>query len=301
MQKNNGGNKVILGGGIAGLLQAYFNPDAVIITDQIGGQFSAKFQLGPKYLHVDDSTKRFFEEIDIKPDIKKIKIGFFYDGHIHSENTEENRKRYFEKTRGSSTEPYKSVMSANKTEFDSFDIGVDDLIKIIKTKIDNKVILEKIEGIDLKNKEILTKSGNLKYEQLISTIPMNTFLFLCDKSNIAKSFQSYPTTFIFSETLEHCPFNDFENYDYIYVSEPQFDFHRITKVPGGVVFEYKGNNIKSLECEKDRVEMKVGQLVQNDINIDFKYVKFFGRYANWRHNVLVNDLLKQLYEINRNI
>jgi len=47
--------------------------------------------------------------------------------------------------------------------------------------------------------------------------------------------------------------------------------------------------------------MKVGQLVQNDINIDFKYVKFFGRYANWRHNVLVNDLLKQLYEINRNI
>jgi len=161
--------------------------------------------------------------------------------------------------------------------------------------------LEKYSIDNLKNKEILTKSGNLKYKQLISTIPMNTFLFLCDKSNIAKSFQSYPTTFIFSETLEHCPFNDFEDYDYVYVSETQFAFHRITKVPGGVVFEYKGNNIKSLECEKDRVEMKVGQLVQNDINIDFKYVKFFGRYANWRHNVLVNDLLKQLYEINRNI
>ena len=52
MQENRE-NKIILGGGVAGLLQAYFNPDAVIVTDQIGGQFSSRFQLGPKYLHVD--------------------------------------------------------------------------------------------------------------------------------------------------------------------------------------------------------------------------------------------------------
>ena len=192
-------------------------------------------------------------------------------------------------------------MSANKTEFEAFDVGVDTIVEIIKTKISNKVILERAEGIDLKNKEVLTKSGNLKYSQLISTIPMNIFLFLCGRADIAKSFQSYPTTFIFSETLEHCPFDNFEDYDYVYVSEPQFDFHRITKVPGGVVFEYKGSNVKSLECEKDRVEMKVGQLVQNDTKVDFKYVEFFGRYATWNHGIKTNELLKQLYETKRNI
>src|SRR3990167_7033630 len=127
-------------------------------------------------------------------------------------------------------------MSANKTEFEAFDVGVDTIVEIIKTKISNKVILERAEGIDLKNKEVLTKSGNLKYSQLISTIPMNIFLFLCGRADIAKS----------------------------------------------------------LECEKDRVEMKVGQLVQNDTKVDFKYVEFFGRYATWNHGIKTNELLKQL-------
>ncbi len=296
MQKDQLEKEIILGGGIAGLIWGYYHPESIIITDQLGGQFSSNFQLGPKYLHVDENTKKFFEDLRINPLIKKIKIGFYYDGKLHSENTEENRKKYFEKTRGSSSEPYRSVMSANKTEFDSYDIGVDELVNILKNKIKNIVILEKATRIDLFTHEVITESGKIKFGKLVSTIPMNIFMFIVNKPNIAKQYQSFPTTFIFSDSLEHCPFDDFQGFDYIYDSSPEHDYHRITKVPDGVVFEYKGDTVKTLECEKDRVEMKVGQLIQNDIKVNFQNIKFFGRYATWNHSIKTNELLKEIYE-----
>ncbi len=153
--QTNKNQKIILGGGIAGLIKAYFNPDAILITDQIGGQFSSAFQLGPKYLHVDKYSKRFFEELGINPSIKRVKIGFYYDGKLHAQNTEENRKRYFEKTRGGSTELYKSVMSANKTEFDSYDIEVGEIVKVIIEKINNHIILGRVTGINVKHRKVL--------------------------------------------------------------------------------------------------------------------------------------------------
>lgn len=296
MQENK---TIILGGGISGLLEAYFNPDAILISDQLGGQLKSNFQLGPKYLHVDESSKQFFKELNIAPPIRKIKIGFFYDDGLHSENTEENRKRYFKKTRSLSSEPYVSVMTGNLTEFDSFDIDLEKIIEILKNRIKNQIILEKITKIDLNKKEIITEKNRYKYDNIISTIPLNIFLFLSNNSEIANHFISSPTTFVFSKSLEHCPFEDFREFDYVYVSEPCFDFHRITKVSNGVVFEYNYDTIKILKSEEDRVVMKVGQLIQNDVRIDIENVRFSGRYGSWKHDIKINNLLKQLYEIHR--
>ncbi len=232
--------KIILGGGISGLLQAYYNPEALLVSDQIGGQLKAPFQLGPKYLHVDEYSKRFFSEIGLNPNIKKIKIGFLYDGEFHNTNTEENRKLYFQKTR-EKNEPYHSSMSADMTEFDSFDIDTDDIVDLLKEKIKNKIIIGKVEKIDNRFKEITVNGETIKYEKLISTIPLNIFLYLNNKAEIAKSFKSFPTTFILDEIVW-----DIEDYDYVYVSEPCYPFHRITKTESGTVLEFKGDNISEI-------------------------------------------------------
>jgi len=286
--------EIILGGGIAGLLWHYFNPKSVIITDRIGGQFLTKFQLGPKYIHIDKYTTRFFKEIDLKPNIKKIKIGFFYDGKLHSKNTEKNRKKYFEKTRGNIKEIYYSAMSADKTEFDSYDISINKIIE--KIKIEDRVLLEKVNNINLENKKIITNSTEITFDKLVSTIPLNTFLYLADRSNITNQFKSYPTTFVLSSNYKNCPFNDFKDFDYVYFSEEKYPFHRITKTEKGLVFEFKGDVIYPIINEKDRIIMKVGQLIQNDLNINFENVNFFGRYGCWKHKIKINDLLKELYE-----
>jgi hypothetical protein len=295
MEKNR---EVILGGGIAGLLLAYYNPEAILITDQIGGQFNAPFQLGPKYLHVDKYTNRLFSDLGIRPGIKNIKVGFFYKNELHERNTEENRVKYFQKTRGEG-EVYKSTMSSDMTEFDSYDISTEELVEILKTKIKNEIIIGKVTNIDNLHRKLTLENGIvIPYSTLISTIPMNTFLFLNNKIEAAKQFKSFPTTFIL---VENNVVNDFRDYTYVYFSEPQYPFHRITQIEHGAVFEFKGDDIPRFQSEKNRFVQKTGQLIQNDIEISIKYVEFFGRYGCWKHGILVNDLLKQIYETKRDI
>lgn len=283
---------IILGGGIAGLLQAYFNPEALLISDQIGGQFKSPFPLGPKYLHVDDYSKRFFSEIDLESNIKKIKIGFFYKNELHNINTEENRKLYFKKTRGEN-KPYSSSMSSDMNEFDSFEIDSNKIVDVLKNKIKNNIILGKISKIDDNQKIITVNKINLKYKKLISTIPLNVFLFLNNKAEIAKEFKSFPTTFILSSKKTSDKIKD---YNYVYFSELEYNFHRVTRTEQGLVLEFKGDKIPQINTEIDRVVLKTGQLVQNDIEINLEDVEFFGRYATWKHSILINTLLKQIYE-----
>lgn len=291
--------KIILGGGIAGLLWAYYHPEYYIFTDQIGGQFASKFQLGPKYIHVDDNTKRLFDDLDVKILVKKIKVGFYYNGKLHSENTEENRKRYFEKTRGSSSEVYRSVMSGNKSEFDSFDISTNDLLEIIKPKLKNRIIFNKIAKISCQRKTVKNQdSKKYQYLKLVSTIPLNIFLNLAGYKWLSNQFKSHPTTFILSDR-QPVLIPDFQDFDYVYFSEPHILYHRITKTSDGFVFEFKGDNISKMAFEKDRVILPVGQLIQNEYDLDIQNVKFFGRYAKWQHGLLVNDLLKEIYAAER--
>lgn len=287
--------KIILGGGIAGLIKAYYNPDAIIVSKQIGGQFKSDFQLGPRFFHVDENSKKFFKDLGLNPEIKKIKIGFYYDNELHSENNEENRKKYFEKTRGESSEPYKSVMSGNITEFDSFDIDINVLMDTLLSKINNQIIEENAIKIDVDENEIVTENNVLEYDELISTIPLNIFLFLTGNIELAKKYISYPTTFVLSD-MNDCPFDDFKDFDYVYVSSKEYKYHRITNTPDGPVFEYKGDEVYETENEINRFTLKVGQLVHNENTINIKNVEFFGRYATWKHGIKTNELLKSVYD-----
>jgi len=296
-------NNIILGGGIAGLIWAYFHPEYAIISKELGGQFKAPFSLGPKYLHVDEYTKRFVKEMKLtETHIRKIKIGFFFEDKVHSKNTDENRIRYFKKTRGLEI-PYESAMSADKTEFDAYDIGPEELTNHIVKKVKNTVIRENVKRISLETQELETDSIRMKYNQLVSTIPLNIFLKLAGKEDIANEFKYFSTTFVLldeDEFFEHCLIN-IEDYDYIYFSDDEYPFHRITKTPEGIVAEYKTNPEETISPEKDVITLKVGQLIENDINVDFQNVKLFGRYGTWKHEIKVNQLLKEIYETKKDI
>jgi len=287
--------KIILGGGISGLLYAFYNPDCLLISDKIGGQSSSRFQLGPRILHADENTTRLLEDLNRYIGIKKIKVGYFYNDKINDENTEENKKAYFEKTRGESSQPYSSVMSSNKNEYDSYDIELSEIIENLERKIHNEIILGKVTKIDLENNKLIIDEKEIEYSKLISTIPINVFLFLAGKTDEAKQYVSYPTTFILSDNLDNAPFKDFGEYDYVYISDEKYPFHRITKTKDGFVYEYKGDMSSTSLGQKDREVLKVGQLVENDKKVEFDNVNFLGRYATWKHNILINDLLKEIY------
>jgi hypothetical protein len=72
----------------------------------------------------------------------------------------------------------------------------------------------------------------------------------------------------------------------------------MTRLKENVVLEFKGNDVLKIPTEIDRFTQKTGQLIENQIKVELPDIEFFGRYAEWRHNILINDLLKQIYEKN---
>jgi len=284
---------IIIGGGIAGLILGYFNPKVTIITENFGGQFSTPFPLGPKYIHKDRYSTRFMKELNLNPEVKTIKIGFYYNKRLHNKNTIENREKYFKKTR-SSEEIYKTSMSADLTEFEAFDIGPNEIIDILTKKIKNDILIKKVQKINYSDKTLKTISSE-KYNKLYVTIPKNIFLFLSGHPEIAKEFESHPTTFILVSKKNKYILKGFEKFDYVYFSEPKYPYHRVTKVEQGYVFEYRGDKIAKMKGEIDRHVMYVGQLIENQNKMKFEDITFFGRYAEWKHGIKVNDLLKKIY------
>jgi len=298
MQKNK---KFILGGGTAGLLYAFYNKDYQLITKQLGGQFSAPFPLGPKYIHVDKYSKKLFEDLKLKPKIKTVKIGFFYDQKLHKKNTTEQREKYFQKTRGISTKSYDTAQTSGKTEFQAFDIDPDTLVEELTNKIEkDRIILDTVKAIDL-DKQIIktTKNGTLQYEHLVSTIPLNVFCSLAGKQSLADSLEYRSTTFA-KHTGQYkiwCELEkkiDEENFNYVYLSEDKIPFHRITKIKDGFVYEKSGPVSPNFPLET--VVLPVGQIINTDQKIDFSNVTFLGRYAKWQHGILINNVLQEIYE-----
>ena len=283
--------KIIIGGGIAGLIYALYNPEFIIITDKVGGQFNAPFQLGPRFLHATDSSKRFLKDINVEYPLKKVKVGFYYNGEIHSENTEENRKKYFEKTRGITAEPYKSSMSDGSNEFDAYDVGPEELVKLLEEKLKDRIIIDKISNINLE-KQIVKGDKEYEYEELVITIPRSIFYFLVGRPDDASNFKSLPTSFYKVDTAS-TQYGYIYDYDYVYYSESQL-YHRITNLQdGSLVIEYKG--IPAIEGI-DKFTLKIGQIIErNDTNIFPDNISFFGRFATWKHKMRINDLLDIIY------
>lgn len=285
---------IIIGGGISGLIYAYYNPSYLLISDKLGGQLKSKFQTGPKYIHCDEYSEKFFNDLGLYLPKRKIKVGYWYDNALHDVNTDENKKTYFEKTRGETSTPYSSVMSSNKNEFECYDIDMNIVINHIIGLLQNTIYLEKINKIDIVNKHLEINNNIIKFDNIVSTIPKNIFLMLSDNKDKAEKYKSFPTTFVLKKDTKDCPFDVFKEYDYVYVSEKKYPFHRITKTKEGVVYEYKGDNIEKSYNEVDREILKVGQLIQNEEKIEFNNVTFFGRYGKWKHNILINDLIKEI-------
>jgi len=292
---------VVIGGGIAGLVWAMYHPDYHVLTDKIGGQFSASFQLGPKYLHKTLKTEKFLQDIgadDIKTKI--IRVGFYIDRRIRDINTEENRRIYFEKTRGlSGSETYRSTMSGGDTEFEVFDIDVEQLINLLYERVKEKVIIDKIKSIDLATKYLVGESNQeCRFDSLVITVPRPVFCFMIEQFEEAKKFVSYPTTFIRAKELPgviDVSDEEFAPYDYVYFSQQNYAFHRITRIQNGeYCVELKGDNIPTQVYETERFVLKIGQLVQRQDTIEYPdFVKFFGRYAQWNHGIKTKELLEE--------
>lgn len=274
--------KYILGGGIAGLIYAFYNRDYTIITPEIGGQMKSNFSLGPRYLHNTTYSRQLLNDLNIDIIESKIKIGYLSDkGFIVPDN--DFRKQYFMKSRNTNSLEYfdSSVMNSYKNEINILKVDFNEIINKLNT---NRIINEKVESIDLQNNLINNK---IKFKHVISTIPIN-------RLNLFNyNFQSFDMNYV-----QYHVFEDLKDFDYVYDIRTSTKFHRITKDSKFLVCDYFNEvdiDIKN-EYYINHTKLKNAQIFSVDFVKDLSNIKFVGRYGTWNRKWKTESVIEDAIE-----
>lgn len=287
-------NKIIIGGGISGLIAAYYNDDYLIISKDIGGQMANGY-LGPRILEESKSSKQFLKDLGYPLIRKTANIGYQINNNIYPETDDNERMKYYKKSRclKNTDDVPSSIMSSGKNHINYFEVEWDKIIQKMLLKIGNRIINHNVISIEEDNKKIiLDDSSFVVYENIISTIPAPIFYKIINEDN-DNNFKYIPKLFIIVSTMKFPFFCNL--YDYIYYIT-NFKFHRITKIGKYLAVEYTteedlDNILSEWEFELEAsFKLKYGQIVSGSVD-DFENIEFLGRYAEWNHKIKINDVL----------
>ena len=292
-------HKYILGGGISGLIYAYYNR-YYIVSDSIGGQMSSAFSLGPRYLHHTDNSLNFLKELNIDYSTEEVKVGFLSDEGWVEDPDNSFREKYFLKSRNLKklNSVYDStVMNSNKRKFKILSVDFNDLIEELINKVKSRIINGRVVRINCEKKFFDIENINddridrLYYDELVSTIPLNIF---CDISNECNyDLKSYSMTYV----LVDKSFYDLKDYNFVYDIRMNVRSHRMTLDPSGIVLDLFGS-ISEKELKKLYKNYISSTIIPNaqiisrdDLKLNLKSVKFIGRYGTWNRSWKIDKVL----------
>jgi len=284
--------KYILGGGITGLIFAYYNSEYTIITEDIGGQMSSQFTLGPRYLHKTVNSRYFLSSLKINYVERTARVGYVDDSGWVESPDDNFRKKYFMKSRNTNSlegfDP--TVMNSNKNVFTVLDVNFNELIEKLMS-VCSRIMVGRVISIDNENKTLEVDDGTIKtidYNHIISSIPLNVFSKLLKDDNSIKNevYEAFSMTYCLVEK----ELFDVKNFDFIYDVRESTKWHRITKDTKGLVLDFFGNiENKDLisftgDSYKDHRTLWNCQIVSKNKEPHMKNIKFVGRYGTWNRS-----------------
>lgn len=178
----------------------------------------------------------------------------------------------------------------------------------------------KVEKIDLKSKNILIQGKEYSFENLISSIPLKTFIGLTEDKELKAlaSDLSISSTKVFNIGYSAVPDDLFEGYHWIYFPEKKYKFHRVgfysnfsnLAAPKGctsmyVEIGYSKNLSSDLRDEVIAQLEDIGIIKKNQIecisefNMKDSYVKFLHGSKESSNRILKNLEAQNIYKIGR--
>ena len=307
--------KYILGGGIAGLISKYFNPEYKLISPDLGGQLNKETVMTTFYLHSSPFIIKLLNELKIRWCVKKIPIFYLHKNNIcesvdavtmqkiiHHKITEFDSD---ESMSNISSNDMKLCTSQNYMEVLNIDMQ-HFMSKLMSSKKD--IINGKVKLINTQKKFIMVDNGKtlvkLHYEKLISTIPAPDFFRMCYTLETDYHFNYLPAVYIFSSQKP-----SFWDEDGIYyIHDNNIIYNRVQKYNNGYIYEITGipDNHTIKKHIKDIINKEiryVGILKYNDTTSeieDLKNIKFIGRMATWNHNFWVESIIEKAKEVHNN-
>lgn len=298
---------IILGGGIAGLIWAYYN-EGVVVSPEFGGQMASHFNLGPRFLHKTEYAERFLEELDIKYKLKTIKVGYCYNGELFSQIP--NQKfidEYYKKSRGIKDENVKdpTAMSGKLESFEALIIDFNEIINKLVSKLDKegRLLESSVTAIDIYEKVIIVNNGmSYSYDNLVNTMPLNVFseLLIDTEFHKPEEFKCSPITYVLVRDIDRPIVAD--GFDYIYMPDEDVPHHRITLGKETSVLDWFGHHTKEgcIEKYKDKfIDCRTlwnAQILPFDKPIGLPNVKFVGRYGTWNRSWKTEKVIEEAFK-----
>lgn len=274
--------RYIIGGGIAGLIFAFYNPNYKIITDNIGGQNNTPFQLGPRFIHYCEDNIKLMNDLNIKVIKRKVNIGYCENKVISKKFTNEFKAKYLKITREISCVDEDCSMSSGKNSFYAIDVDMNLIIKKLHLTISGRqqFILDKVIKIDNKKEVVYCEKYGYAYLNIISTIPFKIFYSMLDNKDvfIFSKLESKP---IFFKKAKEISYN-MNNYDYVYFVDESY--YRITKCKDYFVYE-------SASDEKCDFKLDFGKIINGDICNKSSNIALLGRYSEWKQDIKIQNIV----------
>lgn len=291
----------IVGGGIAGLIWAFYNPEYKIITPEIGGQMKTKFELGPRYLHKTQESKRLLQDLEMPIKTITIKVGYYFNGMLTGKPMPLFRELYYKKSRN--RRDLKgfdaSTMTGNKKRFLAYEVDFNHLIANLYAAIGSERFIKgKVISINTDKRQIVIannhkagrKTGKKPYHKIVWTAPLKFFHLIMHSQEEADAIELQDMTYTL---LSRSPINFGNFYNYVYVVDERFDFHRITKTKQGYVVDMCGTKPYVSKNAVVHMTLKNAQLCNNIPAPRITRIKFVGRYATNNHHIKTEDIIKQ--------
>ena len=281
----------ILGGGIAGLIYAFYNKSFIVVSPEFGGQMNNHFPCGPRFLHDNEYSRKFMQDLNLTVKITNIKTGYQLNRTevIDAPLSNSYIEKYYLKSRGlnSTAGMDDTVMSEGKTNFDAIEVDFNNVIALLTETLKDRLKIGKVIDVNAHSKEILLETGELlSYNKLVNAMPLSIFASVLKDEGInfpnPEEFKSSPVTYIWLKPEE------FKGFNYIYVPQPYFKHHRLTFDNKGLIAEWFGFHNKE-ECLKVYKEKFIDcHILWNAQIIPYKKklpelqdIKLIGRYGTW--------------------
>ena len=318
MQSNS--RKLIIGGGISGLIWNFYNPGYQIITPEVGGDYGRTYMI---WMHRTAETIKLLKDLgweNAEELYHDVYIGYFMDGWIKTKLTPEENLKIIQKKMTDWDKPLNEnflpkSFKMSTTSADAVNVmkTLDvDLSEVVKRLNDKAHIQHGFVRSIYNNSIVVTnkltddpESGRvIEYDKLVSTIAAPLFWGSYRQQKlIPQEFNSHPITNVITKIRPQ--YHD-DKFEMIYYDD-SVPYARTSKMGDTYAYEFTGYISKEKVQEllygvkiEDYIVIKYGRIFEGvDNKPPENNMLFLGRFAEWKFGITTEHVVKKTLDFHQ--